>query len=548
MLNYHLKTIYGEKLDKKSPLSEYPRPLFKRDSYLSLNGVWSYAIKKKDETFDKAIGEILVPFCVESSLSGVRYDLKEDEVIWYYKNFRLPKDFNKGKVILHLDGVMQKCEVYLNEVLVGKNNEGFLPFKIDISTYLKDRNTLKIKVENKPDYNYGVGKEGYKRGGMWYTRTTGIYKSIWLESYDEKAITSLKLKTDISGRVYGVISSLDNHFELEIYYQNKLIQKEAASNNFDFAIKNPKLWDIDHPNLYTLIIKGSKDQIETYFGFRKFEIIENKFYLNNKEIFINGVLNQGYFSDGIYTPGSYEAFKDDILKMKKLGFNTLRMHIKVENEMFYYYADKLGMLILQDFPNTGKYSFLVDSILPVICFKKLKKKKVREERYHNFIDNNQKLIELLSGHPSVVYYTIFNEGWGEFKTQEMYHLFKDKYPEYVFDSASGWFNQKESDVLSIHNYFFKLKVPKTIRPVILSEYGGYNYRVSGHIFNDNKDYGYHKVQSKEQLKQDLDELFLKIEILRQDGLAGAIYTQLSDVEDETNGLLTYDRKIQKYER
>ena len=547
MLNYHLKTRYAQNLDLNKPWNDYPRPLLKRDSYLSLNGKWQYAIAKDNEKPDFK-GDILVPFCMESALSGVRKDLREDEVLWYRLEFKLPEGFVKDIVSLHFDGVMQICEVYLNDQLLGKHYGGFLPFTYAIQDYLKDTNVLMLKVENKPDYNYGVGKEGYKRGGMWYTKTTGIYKSVWLESYSKKAITKLDIKTDLDGSIHGHIESEASKFLIKVSYEGKEILSKEVANDFDLKVENPVLWDVDNPALYDLSIEGEGEVVTSYFAFREFKAVNQKFYLNNREIFVNGVLDQGYYSDGIYTPATSEAFRDDIKQMKALGFNALRKHIKVENELFYYYADKLGMLILQDFPNTGKYSFFKDSLLPIIGIKNLKKKKVEDERYQNFVNDNKQLIDLLKGHPSVVYYTIFNEGWGEFKAPEMYQLFKDYAPEYVYDTASGWFDQSKSDVLSIHNYFFKLKVPESNRPVILSEYGGYNYRIIEHSFNDDKEYGYHKIESLDQLKQELDELFKEIEELRKQGLAGAIYTQLSDVEDETNGLLTYDREICKYHK
>ena len=547
MLNYQLKTKYSKSMNLDKPWTDYPRPLLRRESYLSLNGKWEYAISKENEepTFN---GKILVPFCVESSLSGVRQDLNSDEILWYRLSFKLPKDFIKDNVILHFGGVMQIAEVYLNDKLLGKHYGGFLPFDYSIKDYLKDENVLIIKVENKPDFNYGVGKEGKVRGGMWYTKTTGIYKSVWIESYSSKAITGLTINTYLDGNVKGTIKSNGSHFTLKVSYQSQEILKKEVGNEFEFKVDNPQLWDVNNPNLYDLEIEGEDEAVKSYFAFREFKVTNQKFYLNNREIFVNGVLDQGYFSDGIYTPATSEAFKDDILRMKALGFNALRKHIKVENELFYYYADKYGMLILQDFPNTGKYSFFKDSILPVIGIKNIKKKKVSDERYQNFIQDNKQLIDLLKGHPSVIYYTIFNEGWGEFKSQEMYQVFKDYAPSYVFDTASGWFDQTKSDVLSIHNYFFKLKVPKSDRPVILSEYGGYNYRIEGHSFNDEKEYGYHKVSDGKQFKEELDLLFEEIDELKKQGLAGAIYTQLSDVEDEANGLITYNREVIKYHK
>lgn len=546
MLNYNLKTKYTDLLDKNNPLSEYPRPSFKRNAFKSLNGMWEYSIKESDNQIFNPDGEILVPFCLESALSGVCRELNSNETLIYRKTVSFDDVISYDHIILHFDSVMQVSELYINGQFILKNTNGFLPFEKDIKEYITEgNNEIILKVENKPDYTFSTGKENVKRGGMWYTKTSGIYKPVWYEWYNDGYIKDVIINADTSGHVSGKIISDSESNVISVIYSGEIIKSFECKNDFDFVVDSPELWSPESPALYYLKVENKCECIDTYFAFRKFICSNGKFYLNGNEYFINGLLDQGYFSDGIYTPSNNEAFADDIKLAKELGFNTLRKHIKVESDIFYYYADKLGILILQDFPNIGKYNFVTDSLLPLIKIK-IKPNKTSSVAIENFDNQGYRIIDMMKKHPSVVYFTIFNEGWGEFDARTEYRKFKSYAPEYVFDTAYGWFERKESDVLSIHNYFFKLKVPKSNRPVIISEYGGYNCKVQGHIFNDTGDYGYHKCKDISVLNEDLKKLFFEIEQLKNKGLAGAIYTQLSDVEDETNGLVTYDREVVKY--
>ena len=549
ILNYNLMTKYVKTMDLNHPLPEYPRPTFVRSSYLNLNGKWNLAITKDENnfTFDR---EIIVPYVVESALSGVRYDLAKDEFLVYQKEFNLDKLFLEyDHIILHLDGVMQECDIFLNDEYLGHFLDGFRPIEIDIKEKAQVVNNLIVKAKNTPDYDLSVSKEAIKRGGIWYTKTSGIYKSVWLEAYNDNGVQKLTLKADMDGSIFGLVTSLSNRNEVTVMYKGETIYKGMFENEFVIQMPDFKLWSPEEPNIYDVIVDNGYEKVTSYVAFRKFEIVDKKFYLNAKEIFINGLLNQSYFSDGIYTPASYQVFKDDILAMKKLGFNAMRVHIKLEADIFYSYADRLGMLILQDIPNSGKYHFFKDSLLPTIMpWLPIKEYKASKRRKLNFLETAHTIIDHLEVHPSVIYYTIFNEGWGQFEADQMYKMLKEYAPEYAFDTTSGWFRKKKSDVLSIHNYFFKLRVPKSKRPVILSEYGGYSLKIKDHVFNDEKEMGYHKCKDIESYNKDLDQLFNTIDNLKKQGLAGAIYTQVSDVEDELNGLLTYDREVIKIKR
>ena len=550
MLNYNMMTPWARKLNENAPLAEYPRPYLVRDSYLNLNGIWDYEITTVNEIPKAFTGKIVVPFPLESALSGVRGELKKNEFLCYYKKIELTKEFIKDVVMINFGAVNQICDIYINGNYAMHHVGGYLPFNLDATQFVHEgENDLIIIVENDPNLNYGVGKAGKSRGGMWYTKTSGIWQTVWMESYSTDAIKNVIFYPNNDGSLKGKIRSKGLEFNLEIYYNDKLLYKGEVGREFEIKLDEVHLWDLENPNLYDVVIYNKNDLVKTYFAFREFKMLDGKFYLNNNPIFLNGLLDQGYFSDGIYTPASYDAYEYDILKMKELGFNTLRKHIKVEPQMFYYLADKLGMLIMQDFPNSGKYSFFRDTVLPTIGFKKLndKKRPVSQIRRSNFLDNGTKLINLLYKHPSVVYYTIFNEGWGQFSSDEMYEYFKDKDTTRVFDSTSGWFWQKKSDVDSLHIYFKKVKLPKSSgRPIVLSEFGGYSLKIENHIFNTENNYGYRLFGSKETLTEALVTLYERDVIaLIPQGLAGAILTQVSDVEDETNGLVTYDRQVVK---
>lgn len=551
MLNYNLMTPEAQNFNRENPLPEYPRPYLVRDSYLNLNGIWNYEITTSPKLPDKFSGEIVVPYPIESALSGVRLDLKNNEYLCYNRKITIPEGFIKEVVLLNFGAVNQVCDIYVNGNLVGHHEGGYLPFNINVTLFVHEgENDLSLVVKNKPDLNFWVGKAGKKRGGMWYTKTTGIWQTVWMESCSNDAIKRVIFTPNAKEKtVRGKVFSNGDEFKIKVYYKGALLKEEIIGKTFEFSLDEVHLWDLDNPNLYDVVIENKNDSVKSYFAFRDFYINDGKFYLNDKPIFINGLLDQGYFSDGIYIPATYETYKNDILKMKELGFNALRKHIKLEPEMFYYYADIYGMLVLQDFPNSGKYRFIRDTALPTIGIKKMsdKKRNVNPKRKQTFLNSGTRLVKHLYPHPSVVYYTIFNEGWGQFHSDEFYRHFKAYDPSRVFDSTSGWFWQKESDCDSIHVYFRKVKLPKySGRPIILSEFGGYSWQVKNHSFNDSKVYGYKILKSKEELTDAFVELYERDVIsLIKEGLAGAIYTQVSDVEDETNGILTYDRQIVK---
>ena len=544
-----LTSKYYDLFDKDKPLSEYPRMLLCRDSFINLNGLWDFCIVKDDSFptyFDKTI---VVPYAPESTLSGLNIHIDKGSHLFYKKIFNLPLSFIKDLVIINFLAVDQICNVYINRNKVFSHYNGYLPFSVDITKYINEGdNELIVEVIDNQDTNYPYGKQKDKRGGMWYTKVSGIIGTVFIESVSNDYIKDITIKTNLDdGNVNIILNSIATNYQVEVYLKNNLIYKNLFDVPFiSFKIDDVKPWNIDNPVLYDLVIKTPNDKINSYFAFRKIKKKNNLFYLNNEPIFINGLLDQGYFADGILTPCSYKEYEDDIKLAKEMGFNTLRKHIKIESPYFYYLADKLGILIFQDIVNSGKYNFFIDTILPTIGLKNIGFiKNASKDRKKIFKESLTGIVNNLYNNPSVVYYTIFNEGWGQHDEKEYYELIKTIDNSRVVDTASGWFKTPFTDVDSLHIYFKKLNMKKKDKPTIISEFGGYSYRIDNHCFSEHE-YGYKKYNNENDYYAAIKDLYLNevIDCINK-GLAGIIYTQLSDVEDETNGFITYDRKVIK---
>lgn len=540
----NLKTPY---MNNKTPFLEYPRPLLKRDSYLNLNGKWDFKVFLKQEKIFS--GEIIVPMPPESLASMVNKRFNKKARLVYTKVFNLKKEFLNDITLLNFGAVDNICSVYINDQLVGEHIGGYLPFSFDISKFIKiGKNKIKVEVTDTTDINMCYGKQRIKRGGMWYTPISGIWQTVFIESVPKNYIKNIKITPSLK----DVTISLDGgekKSRVIIYKGEKIIEKNFISKT-KIAIKDPKLWTPESPEIYTLKIISGKDEVTSYFALRTIKIKSKPkptLLLNNKPYFFNGLLDQGYFSDGIYTPFTEQGYKDDILKMKSLGFNMLRKHIKIEPQLFYYYCDIYGMAVFQDFVNCGKYNFFVDTALPTIGFKKGIRHFAKKQRKEHFYNTATKTTNILYNHPSVVQYTIFNEGWGQFKDKNIYDYFKNIDPTRVYDTASGWFYEEKSDFKSEHVYFKPIKLKEDGKKVLyLSEFGGYSYKIKEHSFNLKRTYGYKNFYSKEEFEKGLVSLY-ENEVLKgvSKGLSACVLTQVSDVEDETNGLLTYDRKVLK---
>lgn len=577
---YHqLYSKWGEQLDLEHVLEEYPRPQLQRDNYSILNGYWNYAITKEAKSPDVFDGKILVPFSPESILSGVNRQLQPEEYLWYEREFNIPQKNTHRRCILHFGAVDQYCEVLVNRVTVVKHLGGYLPFSVDITNEIREgENTLTVVVRDFSDTSYhSRGKQKLKSGGMWYTAQSGIWQTVWMEWVPKRYIENIKITPNIDkGQVELEVimnrnkwkyitedNTKEEFYKIEVYEGMKLLITIISKNpNIIIPMENYKSWSPENPFLYNIVITTREDVVKSYFAMRSIVIKKDAdgipgIYLNHKPYFQNGLLDQGYWPDGLYTAPSDEALVYDIMKAKELGFNMLRKHLKIESLRWYYHCDRLGMLVWQDMVNGGsEYNMITVGYLPTLfpdlaIYRRDKKYKKLSREDENgrieWIEECKKTVELLYNSPCICVWVPFNEGWGQFNAAKAYALIKKLDSTRLIDHASGWFDQKEGDFKSIHNYFHKLKVKIEERPVVFSEFGGYACYIFNHSYSWQV-FGYRIYLTKEDLNKAYQNLYKnEISKLIKKGLSACIYTQLSDVEDEVNGLLTYDRKICKVE-
>ena len=540
------------------PLSEYPRPQFKRDSYICLNGYWEYAIRKEDKIPSKFEGQILVPFSPEVEKSGVNKTVLPDDYLFYRLNIELPKEFIKDKVILHFGAVDQIAEVFVNDKFVMKHIGGFLPFEMDIKPYMEDNKaTIILRVQDTTNASYhSSGKQALKPEGIWYKPQSGIYMPVWLESVKTGYIESIKITPDIDEKVVK-ISFKSSNKSAKLNLKNQIYEIEADKENI-IPIKNMELWSPENPYLYEFTISNDVDEVSSYFAMRKVSLMQNEkgikvIALNNKPYFMKGVLDQGYYQDGLLTPNSDEDYINDINLIKSLGFNVSRKHIKIESMRWYYHCDRLGLLVWQDFVNgCTKYDFWLNQVPLFVRYK------INDHRYKKFFRENEEgrkealnefkeTIDLLYNCPCIVYWTIFNEGWGQFDAKEIYQELKLIDPTRIYDHASGWHDQGSSDVKSMHIYKWKVKVPNRFklkgRAYVCSECGAYILDKRLKEAKKKEGFIYLLFNNKEDFQKEYIR-FINEEIkpCKNKGMSGFIYTQLSDVEEEMNGFVTYDRK------
>ena len=542
-----LLTKQGEDLlaRKETPWTVYPRPQMKRESYLNLNGCWEFLVNYENQ------GQIMVPFCPESKLSYIGQHYEEGSLLQYIRSFTLPAGFNRGRVILHIGAADQRAEVFLNGKPVGSHKGGYEAFSMDITDALRDNNRLSICCfDDLTDQAYPYGKQvtPEKRGGMWYTPVSGVWQTVWLESVPDNYIRKLH----IENRGYSVTISTEPKMDGRVMISG-LGEFKLCDGSVTITPEKPHLWSPEDPYLYDFTVETAEDKVESYFAIRSLEIKKVGDYprlcLNGKPYFFHGLLDQGYWPDGIFTPAKPECYAEDILAMKKLGFNMLRKHIKVEPEEFYYQCDKLGMVVFQDMVNNSDYNFLRDTALPTVGVQKLDDHGLHQDERSRraFLSAMEATVNQLRNHPSICYWTIFNEAWGQFDSDSVYEIFRQMDDTRFIDSTSGWFRRKKTDVDSRHVYFRKVKLRcDKKKPLVLSEFGGKTYKAEGHVFNPDKSYGYGGCDSLQALQKAVKDLYMN-EVLPcvKQGLCAAVYTQVSDVEDEINGLLTYDRKMEK---
>ncbi|MCM1284529.1 MAG: hypothetical protein NC213_02655 [Acetobacter sp.] len=550
-----LLTKWSRSFDREHPLPEYPRPQFVRDSYLNLNGTWQYVIKNTESVPNRFLADITVPFSPETELSGVSRILKPGEYLFYKKDFTLPEGFNKGRVFINFGAVDQVAKVYLNGKVVGEHKGGYTPFKFELTDYLNDdgNQQLIVSVRDYSDTNsYSRGKQKFKRGGIWYSPQSGIWQSVWLESTPIEFLESVRITPDYDNECVKFEYFGTDNVEVMIYDGDELI-----ADTTDKVVKIPdfKSWSPESPFLYNVVFKACGETIKSYFGMRKFSTGIDKdgikrLYLNNKPYFHNGLLDQGYYSDGYLTPPSNEAMENDVLFAKKAGFNMLRKHIKIEPLLWYHYCDVNGILVWQDMVNGGGEYGLEISVIPFINITlddrnyKLfhRTDKAGRDLYYQELEET---INHLYNCTCIAMWVPFNEGWGQFDSAVAYNKVKALDKTRVVDTTSGWHDLGHSDVISKHIYFTPIRVKTGNRPYVLSEFGGYSLKVNGHTFN-NKMFGYKIFKNKQSLTDAYKRLYNNVIIPQiKKGLCAAVYTQLTDVEDELNGILTYDREYCK---
>lgn len=563
-------TPWGEALDREHPLPEYPRPQLRRNSYLNLNGIWEYAITKTAEKPSAMQGEIVVPFSPETPLSGVGHILQPDEYLWYRRSVTLPEGFFRGgRLLLHFGAVDQCCTVWVNGQEAGSHTGGYLPFALDVTELIEgDAFTLELRVTDPTDTgSLSRGKQRLKNTGIWYTPQSGIWQTVWMECVPENYLRSLRITPKPEENAVHIRLEADDPAmaAVTICRDGGIIAEGQTDENGESTLTIPaeelRLWSPENPFLYDAAITlTGGDKVESYFGMRAFGIGKDekglpRLLLNGKPYFQNGLLDQGYWSDGYYTAPSDEALIHDIAVMKRLGFNMLRKHIKVEPLRWYYHCDRLGMLVWQDMMNGGE-SY---SPLSIYVFSNLGLR-VKDDRYRYFSRSDEagrthyyeelgQMIDLLYNTVSLALWVPFNEGWGQFDALKAAEFIRKRNDTRPIDHASGWYDQGGGDIKSIHWYFrpyHHKQPPKEQRPICLTEYGGYNCAVPGHCWGEGAEFGYKKIADPAEFNRAFQKL-MEEQIIpaKERGLAAAVYTQVSDVEGERNGLLTYDRKVCK---
>lgn len=542
-----LYTPQGQQISS-APLQSYPRPQMRRESYVNLNGWWAFTVSSQTQLPACYDREILVPYCPESLLSGIHTHFPEGSSLFYRRLLPIKKPENGNRILLHFGAVDQYAEIYVNQKPVCTHWGGYQAFSCDITDFLQEENQLTVRAtDDLRSCRMPYGKQTLTRGGMWYTPVSGIWQTVWLEEVPQSYIAELDIQTDDAQAVVTVTPALDG----TVLFEGQTVALQGGKAVL--KPRNPQYWSPENPHLYTFTVKAGADQVESYFALRTLSVKTvngvHRLCLNGKPYFFHGLLDQGYYSDGLFTPASEQNFENDILQIKALGFNTLRKHIKVEPEQFYYLCDKLGMVVFQDMVNNGRYSFLRDTALPTIGLQKRNDRKLHKDPQSRkaFLQGMENTVQQLKNHPCVCYWTIFNEGWGQFDSDNVYAHLRALDSSRFIDATSGWFRGENTDVESLHIYFGSWKKLKSKnRPLVLSEFGGYCYAVEQHIFNPQKSYGYKSCKTSEDFCRDLEMLYTeKVIPAAQKGLCAAIYTQVSDVEDEINGLLTYDRKVCK---
>ena len=563
-----IMTEWADEVDPAKPLPEYPRPQMVRGKWLNLNGLWNYSLETVDsKTKPKQYaGKILVPFAVESALSGVGKTVGKDSVIWYNRNFSLPANFKNNNVLMHFGAVDWRTEVFVNGKLAGSHEGGYDPFYFDITALLKPGKNQEVTIRVWDPTNDGPqpnGKQVKKPEGIWYTPVSGIWQTVWIEAVPKSFIASTKHTPDIDQEIVNITADLKNTLAGDMVRvtvfdgARKVVeQQETAGKDLTLKIANPKLWSPDQPFLYdlkiTLIRKGKTvDEVKSYVAMRKISMQKDaagiqRMMLNNKFLFHYGPLDQGWWPDGLYTAPTDEALKFDIVKTKEMGFNMIRKHIKVEPARWYTHCDQLGMLVWQDMPSGNIGNGWEQR--PGVLEKGTDQKRTPESEGY-FKKEWNAIMDALHNFQSIVVWVPFNEAWGQFKTEDITEWTMAKDPSRLVNSASGGNYYATGHMVDLHNY----PSPAMPRPdlfgekyvLVLGEFGGLGLPITGHTWQQKDNWGYQTFKNPEDMFKRYNEFTVRLEEFINLGLSAAVYTQTTDVEGEINGFLTYDRQVMK---
>jgi beta-galactosidase/beta-glucuronidase len=558
-----ISTTWTDSVSPDKCLEEYPRPIMQRNEWTNLNGIWSYALRKHNTiNMGKEDGKILVPFPIESSLSGVMKQVGADLDLWYRRFFTISEKWEGKHILLHFGAVDWSTDVYVNDKKVGSHQGGYTDFTFDITPYLtgKSKQKLELRVWDPTTDGYQpVGKQNSNPQGIWYTPVTGIWQTAWMEPVNEQYITGIRTWSDIDrGTISVSVESkkVDGKIRVALYDGKRLLKIDDLSDKktASFFVSSPHLWSPDDPFLYNLkisIIKNGKimDEINSYTAMRKISTAKDKkgvmrIQLNNRCVFQFGPLDQGYWPDGLYTAPTDDALKADIELVKKLGYNMIRKHMKVEPARWYTWCDRLGILVWQDMPCGDKSPEWQSN-----------KYFDGKEIYHsvsseqNFRKEWKDIMDELQPYPSVVVWTPFNEAWGQFKTEEI-SLWTKKYdPTRLVNPASGGNHYQCGDMLDLHHYPEpSVTLYDDKRPTVLGEYGGLGLPIEGHLWQSDRNWGYIEFKNSKDITNRYIDYANQLAELARSRFSAAVYTQTTDVEGEVNGLVTYDRKILKFEK
>jgi beta-galactosidase/beta-glucuronidase len=572
----HIITEWAGGIDPAAPLPEYPRPQMVRPDWQNLNGLWNYAVTAKEapqpDAFD---GEILVPFAIETALSGVKRPLLPDQRLWYRRSFRIPDAWSSKRILLHFEAVDWQCVCLLNGNKAGEHTGGYVPFSFDITDFLQSgENELVVAVWDPTDTHWQQkGKQVLEPKTIYYTATSGIWQTVWLEPVTpDNHIERLRLLPDVDAESLDVqvLASSDGTVRLTASSQGKQISRTegAIAQHLRLPVSDPRLWCPEDPFLYDLKAEIRKDDqivdsVDSYFGMRKVSTADGssghkRILLNGKPVFLHGPLDQGYWPDGGMTPPSDDAMIFDIEKTLELGFNMTRKHVKVEPRRWYYHADRLGLIVIQDMVNGGANMLTDKEVIVVVALNRHREDTTKKALRKSWRDTaasredfERELIEVidhLHSAPCITIWVPFNESWGQYDAARIAAIVRRHDPSRLVDHASGWQDQGAGDFNSRHTYMIKLKRPskKDARTYFISEYGGYNFQEKGHLWDEQSKFGYKMFKDKEALAAAYARLIRgQLIPLISRGLGAAVYTQWSDIEIESNGFFTYDRKILK---